>query len=613
MLVHDSKVALERLITLRRQLYERDSRALLRCLSDADHYEALADMAKQLPAAWLESLLQGLGVDDPLVPAVVWLAVLVSEQSEAVRVALQQWLTGARPALEQLTHCAVDDGVVCRLAPLLAGAQQLRLSHSPMGARGLMALLDQTGASLVSLHLEDCGRLEPEALVAVFERRLLPNVQRLSMTDMNLWRCAALWALLPSKLEELDLRGCARLGPWQPGTALPCDATLHTLKLSGCVCITLEEPGLAACLPRSLRYLEADAMSAACAAVLPERLQSLVLSCSMLTGAEFTLSDLRQLRLGEGVTHQGLRLLCESSPLLEQLDLSHCRLLTDTASVAGSLVLLRQLHTLSVHACPRLSDKAVVAALLESGARLRSVDTQGAWLVTSAELVRVLDLQLLTKIAFSAPREPLFQALRRCVTLREVVLYDCPTLSDEGWGALCAAAPSIHKLSLASFTCVDDDMMERLLVQAQNLSELMLDSMPRLKGTCLASPAVSLAGLLTLQCKASCTDEAALLLAVRKATRLQTLKLELSGESDGLLKELALHCKGLRHVLLHSPGKQKTLLDLGLWIPRMPALRSLVLSQPDMLVRNVVPLLRCQQLHSAVLYGLFGNGSAALW
>ena len=79
------------------------------------------------------------------------------------------------------------------------------------------------------------------------------------------------------------------------------------------------------------------------------------------------------------MSDDGLTVLCSRSPHIVELDLSQCLQLLDTQKVCASLQRLLHLESLHVGSNLPMSSDSVVAPLLVSGVRLRSVDCSGAW------------------------------------------------------------------------------------------------------------------------------------------------------------------------------------------------------------------------------------------
>ncbi len=364
-------VALRAVDRLRERLHDALA-ALVDAISFASDYEPVQRLLageQHAATAVFKRILPNAAAVDWRLPKYLWLALLLAERNAEAAAEARAWFAQVKHLdLDALTHCAVTDEVATRLLQYAAPTlQSVSLNHCIV--TGLAMLPPQV--TRVALH--GCNFVTSDGVVAML--RAHSSLEQLEVVDCSMVMGPALWSHLPRSLRSLKLSRCLRLTVPEHEVALP--PTLCVLEMMHCPAAVLGAAFVSS-LPATLLELAADDMAPAVAALLPRSLERLWLR-SQLTGCELNLPQLRRVHLGHAVNGDGLAALCSHSPLLEELDVSRCPNLLDAHKIAAALQGLPHLEALNVSADLPLSNEAVVAPLLASGARLRSINCAGAW------------------------------------------------------------------------------------------------------------------------------------------------------------------------------------------------------------------------------------------
>lgn len=585
LLVSESNQALRKLEKLRNALINSDFPDIVRSISSPSAYETVARHVQPfLTTVSFERMITSLQPDEWLVPKVIGLAFHLPD----MRRLTGQWLR-ALPSLNplDLTHEPVTN-------ELLSLQAQWMDPNEPISC-GEIVLQNLVASSFSPLltHLKVAKRVVIDhchnvAFDSICEAlSVMSNIKTLELTNSGRLSGNAIWSRLPPTTETLVLTGSAFV------TNPPADLRLPVKKLllRGCDKIVVSADFLK-CFP-VLEELRVDALLPDAVSSLPETIRVLRVyyEYNGLSGAEFTkmLPCLEDVGIGKGLNNEGLICLCSHAPSIVRLRLKLCHTLTDEVFPVAFKHVPR-LKMLDVRHCGGATDKGIIPALQENNIVLEGLQSQNAWGLTSASVSQYISKDRLHHLSFFGPRVPLVEAISSNKNLKRLFIGRSSVLSIDHWRLLGHALGSVEKIILDDLSSMTDEVLEAFLSNAtSNLRTLSLRSV-RFNGTGLKRVAEKglLVGLKNLSLVSCCRDESALAKALEYMPSLESLVLDVSGESDQVLASLARHCKKLRQLSITNGQKAQTLKDPFGWLPRCASLRYIRITFMYQLMRQTL-------------------------
>lgn len=490
---------------------------------------------------------------------------------------LRQWFsrqTVLKPA--KLTLDPVDDDFMTSFAqiavPALTRVTDLRFDNVVCSWASLEPLLRAVEPWCETLVFVDCATKLCDPLFNLLSSGW-PRLRKFVLTD-SAYRGNGLWNKLPKSLEYLNLSGNPFLTvPAETAVLPPCLRTLRLLR-----CSKISSGALAERLVGSVsEALILDDLREEDAKFLRPSLRKLRLDNGTVLGTELPdLPELRKFKPGRHITGEGFVRVCRTSPLLESIVLRNVLKLGDEVVREAFSVLpnLKHIHIGN----SVMTDAGVVQGLVRSGAKLTSFNSVGAWGVTSAGLVPVVDWDRVRAIKFNSPRPPMFELLGRASnTLVSLSFSIATTWTDQTWDFLCRCTASLRKLRLTEVVSCNDANLERLLRTCKNLRELKLINCPA-EGPGFAAAAASgaLKNLKSLKLKATLLNEDALAESFQYLPDLKRIIFDGSGEGEKSMLALARSARKIEFMVMTSPSKTSTFRDKYSATPNMGTLKTLM-------------------------------------
>ena len=597
LLCDDSMTSAKKIDRIRARLFSKLFLQMSESINGPDDYNDIVVRASGLPQseAFFQTV-ENMNMDDWRCPKFIPLAMYLGVVAVKTFFARQSVID-----VSDLTHAPVD-GAFLELLGRFSLPSIDHLKFVNVIAPDLSPL-ENAFQRITSLTVKSCQFVSMSHLIACLDQ--CTELKELRLDELAHLDGNSLFQHLPATLQSLEMRGnpclTAPLEDWQ----LP--ALLERIKIIASPDFVVSKSLVS--LPKLLSLHVDNLESTVVIDALSSSLESLVLRNGNLTGEELTrvMPLVTTLKLGSNLSSAGLANVAKKFPNLQDFCVRrNDKMTSDDFFEAFSQ--FSQLQRLDCAYCGALNNHGVVDAMQKSSARLIALDSEGTYPLTSDGVARVIDYERLETLCFFSPRDPLLLPMSQCRQLTRLMLGRCAVISPEGWDAISVAAPTLINIKLLDLGNISDSILSRILCATVRLEKLVLENLP-LTGIGLAEAATNLRlmSLKKLTLKSTCGDEAALIRTLELAPALRELLVDVSGESDNMLRALAFHCRKLRKLVIQSAAKANTLTDPEGWISKIASLRSLEIVRLFELQTRTLERIGGQlgQLHSMSLYSMF--------